>query len=59
MLEALRATVGDSISVLHIERPARRKLKKPLQSKRLVAVKPLDFSGVMQPPNAIFESGKK
>jgi hypothetical protein len=59
MLEALRATVGDSMSVLHIERPVRRKLKKPVQSKRLDSGEPLDLSGVTHPSNAIFEGGEK
>jgi hypothetical protein len=59
MLEALRATDGDSMSVLHIERPSRRKLKKPVQSKRLDSRKPLDFSGFMHPSNAIFPAVEK
>jgi hypothetical protein len=59
MLEALRATVGDSMSELHIERPARRKLKKPVQSKRLDIGKPLDLSGFVHPSIAIFEGREK
>jgi hypothetical protein len=39
---------------MHIERLSRRKLKKPVQSKRLDSRKPLDFSGFVHPFNAIF-----